>query len=309
MRLLTNKVLVAAKICVPLVVSFFIGRMIHANWVQVRAEPWQLDIGLLALSFALGATWHLARPWGWMRLIRGFGHRLRYGDVYRIYRQSEVSRYVPGGVWQFASRIYLMGRLGVKPASCLAATLLDMSLAALAAMVPAAWLAGAAASSLGLWQRYALLAFPFLASALVHPKALNAWAAPLARLLKQPYRNLEIRPREMLAIWASYVAATTLLALAMATLARSLLPGIGMQQFAFIAGCYALAWVAAMLTMVAPAGMGIREGILGLLLTETAAAGTALTLAVAMRLWVVCMELVWLTAGQLAWRKDPPAAR
>ena len=296
---MTRWLLPVVKISVPLIVAFFVGRVIHGNWQQVRAEPWRLDAGLLALSFVLGAAWHLVRPFGWARLIRGFGHDLPYWDIYRVYRKSEMSRYVPGGVWQFASRIYLTRQYGVAAAPCLAATLLDMALAALAAMVPAAWLAGSASTSLGAWQRSVLLAFPLIACGFVYPKVLNAWAEPAARWLRQPYRRLEIGPRQMFAIWAMYVSAWTLLGFAMACFARGLLPGISTAQVAYIAGSYALAWVAALLTLVAPAGVGIREGILGILLAQTVAAGTAMTLAVAMRLWAICMELAWLAVGAL----------
>ena len=296
---MTRRLLSLAKLAVPLIVAIFVGRMIHGNWQQVRAEPWQFDAALMALSFALGALWHLARPLGWTRLIRGFGHELPYWEIFRIYRKSEMSRYVPGGVWQFATRIYLTRRYGVDAAPCLAATLLDMCLAALASMVPAAWLAGSASTTLGAWQRGALLAFPAVACAFVYPKVLNAWAAPVARLLRQPYRHLEIGARQMFSIWVLYVCASTLLGLSMASLAQALLPTFSLGQLAYVAGCYALAWVAALVTMVAPAGMGIREGILGLLLAQTVAAGTAMTLSVAMRLWAVCMELAWLAAGNV----------
>ncbi len=289
----------AIKIAVPLILAFFIGRMIHGNWQQVRAEPWRLEVGWLALSFVLAAAWHLIRPLGWTRLIRGFGHDVPYREIYRVYRKSELSRYVPGGIWQFASRIYLTRRHGVGAAACLGATLLDMTLAALAAMVPAAWLAGSASTSLGPWQKASLLAFPVLACVFVFPRVFNAWAEPLAKLLGQPYQRLEIGASHMFAIWGMYVATWTLLAFAMASFTRALLPGTESAQLTYIAGCYALAWVAALLTMISPAGMGIREGILGLLLGQALAAGTAMTVAVAMRLWVVCMELAWLAAGYL----------
>lgn len=295
-----TKALTLVKVAVPLVVAFFVGRVIYENWQQVRAEPWRLDPGLIALSAVLGAAWHLARPLGWTRLIRGFGHDLPYWEVFRIYRKSEISRYVPGGVWQFASRIYLVRRHGVDAAPCLAATLVDMALAALAAMVPSAWLAGPASTALGTWQKGALLAFPLVACVVVFPNVLNAWAVPVTRLLRQPFRPLEVRAREIFAIWAQYAAASTLLGFSMACFAQALLPGFEWGDLAYIAGCYTLAWVAALLTMVAPAGMGIREGILGLLLARTVAPGTGMTLAVAMRLWAACMELGWLFAGFLS---------
>ncbi len=294
------------KALVPLVLAWFIGRMIYGNWQQVRSEPWRLDLPWLAVSFALGAAWHLVRPLGWTRLLRGFDHIVPFWEIYRIYRKSELSRYVPGGIWQFAARIYLTRRHGVSAAACLAATILDMTLAALAAMVVAAWLGGAASSSLAEWQRYALFAFPLLACAVVYPPVFNAWAVRLARLLKQPFRPLEIRTGRMLGLWALYAVMWALLAFAMASFARALLPGLDTERFAHIAGSYALAWVTALLTMVAPAGMGVREGILGLLLSQTIAAGTAMTLAVAMRLWVVTMELAWMAVGLLMPRTVRP---
>lgn len=294
------------KAVVPLILAYFIGRMIYGNWQQIRSEPWQLDLPWLAVSFALGAAWHLVRPLGWTRLLRGFNYVVPFWEIYRVYRKSELSRYVPGGIWQFAARIYLTRRYGVSAAACLAATLLDMTLAALAAMVVAAWLSGVSSASLAEWQRYALFAFPLFGCAVVYPPVFNAWAVRLARLLNQPFRPLEIGAARMLGILAMYVVMWALLAFAMASFARALLPGLDAERFALVAGCYALAWVTALLTMVAPAGMGVREGILGLLLSQTIAAGTAMTLAVAMRLWVVTMELAWLGVGLLMPRSAEP---
>lgn len=298
-----RRALPALKLAVPVVMAFFIGRLIHGNWQQVRAEPWRLESGWMAVSFVMAAAWYLVRPLGWKHLLRGFGHDVPYWEIYRVYRKSELSRFVPGGIWQFAARIYLTRRYGVGPAPCLAATLLDMTLAALAAIVPAAWLAGSASTTLEQWQKAMLWGFPVVAGALVVPRVFNAWAQPLARLLNQPFQRLAIGTARMIGIWAMYCATWTLLALAMAGFARALLPGGAGQHFTYIAGCYALAWVVALLTMVAPAGVGVREGILGLLLGQVLAPGTAMALAVAARLWTVVMEVAWLAAGYLVPRR------
>ncbi len=296
---MTRRAVPALKVAVSLILVSFIGHMIHGNWQQIRTEPWRLEVGWLVLSFTLAAAWYLVRPLGWKLLLHGFGHDVPYRELFRVYRKSELSRFVPGGIWQFAARIYLTRRFGVGAAACLAATMLDMTLAALAAIVPATWLAGSAATTLSPWQEATLLAFPAIACLLVVPRVFNAWAEPLARLLRQPFERLEMGAWQMIGVWAMYCLMWTLLALAMASYARALLTDVDGQQFTLIAGCYALAWVLALLTMVAPAGVGVREGILGLLLGQVLATGTALALAVAMRLWVVGMELVWLIGGQI----------
>ncbi len=298
----TERAVPLLKAAVPLVLAYFVGTMIHGNWEQVRAESWTVSPGWLGASLCLGSAWHLARPLGWTQLLRGFEHRVPYWDVYLAYRKSELSRYVPGGIWQFAARVYLMRRFGVSPAACLAATLLDLTLAALAALVPAAWLAATAPTLLSPWQKSVLLVFPLVALTAVYPPVFNAWAGRLAALLKQSIGKLEVGAAQMLGIWAMYVCAWVMLAAGMACFARGLLPTVEGEAFAHVAASYPLAWVTALLTMVAPAGIGVREGILGLLLSRSMALGTAMATAVAMRLWAVCMELGWLAAGLVAAR-------
>ena len=296
---MTSRVIPVLKAAVPIALAYFVGRMIHGNWEQVRTEAWTVDVRWLAASLALGSAWHLARPFGWAQLLGGLEKRVPYWDVYLIYRKSELSRYVPGGIWQFAARVYLVRKFGISAASCLAATLLDLTLAALAAIVPAAWLAHIALDSLSDWQAGALMGLPLLALAVVHPRVFNWWAGRVSRLLKQPLPKLEVRARQMAGIWAVYVGAWILLAGAMASFARGLLPALGAERFVYVAASYPLAWVTALMTMVAPAGVGVREGILGILLANSMAVGTAMALAVAMRLWAVGTELAWLGAGLL----------
>ena len=294
---MTERALQTLKAIVPLVLAFFVGRMILSNWDQVRGEDWAFEPIWLAASLGLGSAWHLARPLGWTWLLRGFDHRVPYWDVYLIYRKSELSRYVPGGVWQFAARVYLVRRFGVSASACLAATLLDLTLAALAALVPAAWLAVTASESLSAWQLALLLAFPVLALAIVYPPVFNTWAGRVTAILRQDLPRLEFRVVQMARIWTMYVCSWILLAGAMACFARGLLPGLAFREFVQVAASYPLAWVTALLTMIAPAGVGVREGVLGLLLARSMAVGTAMAIAVAMRLWAVSTELAWLAVG------------
>lgn len=294
----------AAKWVVPLVVVVFIGRAIQANWHEVREAEWELSLAHLAASFLACSFWYWARPRGWTTVLNRFGHAVRFRAIFRVYRRAEMSRFVPGAVWQFVSRVYLLREWGVEPAACLAATLIDFVLAMLAAAPVAALGLGQALPAFEDYYRWAAAAFVLGALTVVHPKLLNAWVGFLARKTGRPYTELKIRWRTIIAIWVMYLAAWIAWAFGAALFVRGVLR-IEPAELVHIATSYALAWLAAMLTMIAPAGMGVREGFLGLLLEPILPLGTALSVAVAIRLWMTFCELIWTAVGE--WMGSEPS--
>ena len=295
----------ALKLLVPLVIAFFVGRVIHANWEQVRDAEWQLSPLYLLGSFLLCSGWFLFRPLGWSIILNRFGRHVPYPAVFRVYRQSELSRYVPGAVWQFVSRIYLIKRWHVSASACLAATIVDLVLATLAAIIPALWTLRAAFPEMQLYHRIVLMAFPLVSVLVVHPRIFNAWAGFIAGRLRQPWDPLQITWGRLLGIWALYVSGWLMLCGGVALFARGILamePG----GSAYLGSSYAVAWLIGTLTMIAPAGMGVREGALGLLLSRAIAEGPAFTLAVGIRFWVLLVEVCWFGLGALMPNPEPP---
>jgi uncharacterized membrane protein YbhN (UPF0104 family) len=147
--------------------------------------------------------------------------------------------------------------------------------------------------------------FPLLAFAVIHPAVLNLWAAFLAKGIGQTYEPLRISWASMLAYWALYVL-----------IWLGQVAGVGLficgvleipPSEIFSLGClYALAWMMGTAIMIAPGGAGVREGALGLLLRSILPLGAALTVAVALRLWLTVIELGW--AGVAQWMPQPPEA-
>jgi hypothetical protein len=304
---LTKRLAQLAKFAVPAVIGFFIARTIYRNWEQVREADWQLAPFYLLISLALSAPWFAFRPWVWKTLLARFGHELPFEASFRIMRQAEMSRYVPGAVWQYVSRVYLAGRWGVPPSACLGATLIETVLLLLAALPLALWSLQGAIPVAEVYPRIALIAFLIASVFIVHPRILNWWAPILARYARQPYRELEIRWITLAAIWLSYLALWLVLGLAVAFFVRGVM-AIPLDQFLPLAGDYVASWTASMLAVVAPAGMGIRDGVFGLLLRRRMPLGAAFTVALAVRLWLTLLELAFLAIAQMTPSAPPPRA-
>jgi len=294
-----------AKFVVPLIVIFFVGRVILNNWEQVRTAEWEVRPAYLALSFLLSCGWFVFRPYGWNIILNGFGHPVPFPAAFRVTRKAELSRYVPGGVWQFVSRVFLLREWGVSAAACLAATILDLFLATLASLIPALWTLESAFEGFKTYHQVVLFAFPVVSIFFVHPKLLNAWAGFLAHRLRQEWTPLELPWHSLLGIWALYVLGWVMLGAGVSLFCHGVLripEGNGL----FIGSSYTVAWLVGTLTMIAPGGMGIREGVLGLLLSQILPTGPAFTLAVGIRLWTLLVEIVTFGAGSLMPRHEAP---
>ena len=302
---LIKKLLPYLKLLVPLVVAFFVGRVIHANWQQVREAEWSASPLDLTLAFLCCSAWFWVRPYGWMLILGSFGRGVPYPAVYRVFRKAEMSRMVPGAIWQFVSRVFLLKRWGVTAGACLAATVIDMLLTALASLVPAAWTLRGAVAEFKLYHRIALACFPLASLLFVHPRMLNAWAGFLAHRLGQAWTPIKIGWGKLTGIWGLYVVGWVLMAAGTAYFAAGVLPAAGSQK-AYIGSSYVVAWLIGTLTMIAPGGMGIREGALGLLLSRVMPAGPAFTLAVGIRFWLLLIELIWYGAAYLLPPAEPP---
>ena len=67
---------------------------------------------------------------------------------------------------------------------------------------------------------------------------------------------------------------------------------VEISQFIIVTGIYAVAWNIGFLSLVTPSGLGVREGVLSLLLTTVLPPATATLTALLSRLWTLSAELL-----------------
>ena len=296
------------KWLVPLLAGFFIGRVIYRQWQQVSQFDWRFDPFFLALSFLATSTWFFVRPFIWRTLVAHFDRAIPYRECIRIWVLSELSRYVPGTVWQYFSRIYLAGRWGVPAAVTLTSALMELLLMALAAIPLVLWHLDEVIPIVGGAQRYLLFAFPVAAIFLLHPRVLNRAARFLLPRLKLEYLPIHLRFREILGLWAACLALWIAFGTGFLLFVRSLAP-LDLSRGMHLVSNYAVSWLIGVVTLFAPGGIGVREGVLGLLLSKVLPLGTALLVAVLSRLWLISLELFWAAVAQFVLHVPPPDDR
>lgn len=283
---------------------YFLGRTIWLNAGQLRSFRWDVRPGLLVLSVLLLAAVLL---WGvavWRVLLRRFGAEVPFRALARAWFLANLSRYIPGVVWQFVSLAQLGPSAGLTPAATVTTLLVQMGFLLLSAGVLGVWLLPTEYAGEFVGVLVALRWASPLALALVHPAAIRGGLRLVERVTRKGVAEWRGSWAEGLGIlllsgvsWMLYGAAFFLCLAAFVPLPLSALPAVtAINALAFIVG-YAV--------FFAPGGIGFKEAALALLLAGLVPSGVAATLAVVSRLWTIAGEL--LPALFLARRGATPA--
>lgn len=253
-----------------------------------KVEPLRLGASTLVFIAVLAAGVRI-----WSSVLRRFGATIAYRDLARIWFLSSLGRYIPGKVWQFVG-VAEMSRAARIPALLgITSLLVYMGFQVLAAgLVSIYLLPTAAAGRLADLVPLLRACAPVLLVA-AHPRVLNGVISSMARLMKRP-----------LAPWGgswldglTLVAASGMLWVGFGVafhLFVGSLADVPPDRFGAMTAVYALSFLAGYLAVVAPAGLGAKDGAMALLLSVSLPTpiGVAAALAIAARIWSIVGDVV-----------------
>jgi hypothetical protein len=284
---------VAAQLVLTGLVTWFILRAVGFSLAELRAfDLSEMDVSWASIAGSslvlLVAFLYSASLWGLM--VREMSaYEVGFVASLRVFFTANLGRYLPGKVWQIAGLAYLARGEGVPPGTATGAAILGQAFSlAGATLVGAGVLLGLGRlpSLGGGWIGVVCLV---ILVATTFPGILKVLLPLWFRLARQRAPG-GFRPDPAFGVrWLGlYAISWVLQGMAFWWLAR----GLGFE-LSVLEGVpsYPAAYVAGYIALFAPAGAGIREGILVVLLGPILGAGAAV-LAVIARLWATFVELL-----------------
>lgn len=254
-----------------------------------------------AISYALVIP---VSGWAWAKLLRARGECWSPRELGLLMGRTQLAKYIPGNVAQHALRFALALRAGMPAASFISSVVWETVLAVAASVIvglvalgfdprghkilvvmePSAWVFGA----------LLLFLLPFI------------WRAAESMLSR---RGVSWAVAEKVA-WSglavplfAYIANYILIGFGLYVLARALAlpPSVGLSA----ATCaFALSWALGFLAPGAPAGLGVREGLMVALLQGTAHSHEILVFVLLARVATIagdglCFVIAWVCNGHM----------
>ncbi len=287
----------AFQIALTLAVTYFLFRSVRLSWSEladVSLATWRpRTLPFVASCVVLLSVFvYLAGLWALMVRRLG-GPRLSLHESMKIFFIANLGRYVPGKVWQLAGLTYLAGKSGVSlPVASSAAVLGQIfALAAAAVLGGIALAAGATTGFPAELVPWALVVAVGIVAVVTVPPVLRT----ILRLAFKLGRRQEETPRLdslfgarwlglYLVAWLGYGIAFGLL--------WGSFPPLPAVSWPAAVGGFGGAYFLGYAAIFAPAGIGVREGAMAVLLSPWISAADATVLAVLARLWMTVAELV-----------------
>ncbi len=286
----------SAQVVIILVIFYFLGRSIVANWTQVKDFNWEFDYPLLILSFALqlaGLCWLVKI---WQRMLSHTGSRVSYLKLFKVWFFANLGKYLPGKVWQFMGMIYMLEKQGVPKQSSLSTGVLAQAFSVMSGLLVSVIFLGASLYSQFFSKEPALLAAGIVLGLAIlviggYPKALEKIINLGLRILKRQEIALDIRARDVIIYILFYSASWLLYGLAFLIFVKSMAPA-SFHLYPTLTGAFAFSLNVGFLAVFTPGGIGVREGVLVLLLSSLFPLPVSTLISLLSRLWMTAGELL-----------------
>ena len=269
----------------------FLGLLVRSQWSELRTYDWEIEPGWAVLALVgLEVAW-LFEADTWRSILAGLGGRLPFGRAVEIWYLSNIMRYIPGNVWQFLGMAEMAAEDGVSRVSTLTSIVLHQAISTAAGLsLVAIYFAVTDQAEWAARFRPVLWLIP-LGLLLLQPRLLEAVMNWVLAFVKRPPIRVTLTWGQIWVLLFRYVIVWLMLGLAFAALVRSLTV-VNCGDVPWLIATWVTAYTVGYLSMLTPSGLGVREGVMALLLGQLLPVSVAVVVSIVARLWMVAGELL-----------------
>lgn len=286
-----------------LVVALMVRQLVN-SWPAVTAYPWRWNVPLLLGSFVFTQLGYIMLTRSWRSVLHAIEVHLSFKTAYSIFLISNLGRYLPGKFWQIGAAAMMGRRLGLS-ATDIAPSLVVYQLYLLPSGAILALLGGALPPQFT-EGGYRILTWAIIAvcsMAALWPHVIWRQLGRVTARIRIDADRWKIDPVSRFAIAIQCVLGWIFLSAGFGIFVLSVMP-LEAVSLIDLGQIFVASYLAGYLALVAPGGLGVREGAMALLLQPHVGMGPATALALLARLWVTISELIalapaflWLKAG------------
>jgi hypothetical protein len=279
----------------------FLVLTVVSQWSELREQGVAFDLVWLVPGVAAMLVFYTLSAAVWGRILRLLDSPVTPADAQRIWAQPLLVRYIPGSVLFVLARVLLAEKAGVSRRVSTAGIVYEQAAAISAALSIATWFLIAHPDTQDLWIRWLpILIIPVMVT-LLHPRVFGPLTARiLVALGREPLPK--IMPfRGVLSIYVCYLGLWSIMGVGVFFAARSVY-SLELPDFPIVAASQMIGYLAAVVSAVTPAGLGVRDAAFAWAVKAALPSGSfgvGAAIAIAVRATQTVVELIYV--GSVSW--------
>jgi len=254
----SKRVRLAIQLGIAILVFGFLVLTVVDQWAEIKDKGVHFHVLWLIPAFVILPIFYSLNAVGWDLILRFLGYRLGAGRAQVAWGQPLLARYVPGSVLYVLGRVLLSERAGVPRRLTIASIVYEQALQATSAIIVAAYFLIDHPDLQGQPLRWAILLLIPLAILLLQPRVFGPLANRVLRAFGREPLPEVMSLRGVIAVLVFYTLNWGVIAVGIWCVARSV-SGVSPSEILAVGSAQAFGYVAALVTLVAPAGLGIRD--------------------------------------------------
>ena len=287
---------VLTVVVVSIVFYFLITNLVK-NWQKIPFDSLHFHSLNLIISYVFLFLNFLIFVEGWRNIMIKFGHSISFKNAFWIISSSQIAKYVPGGIWFALGRVYLGKSRNLKEENVALSVVVETGLTFLVGILLFLLSVNFVSQKIFANFLYVIPIF-FLFLIVLYPSILNRVINFALQILKKPNIKITISYSQILKLSIYFFGLWIAQIIGFYFLINAIYP-MPISKIFTLSAAYTLSWMTGFVVIFAPGGLGVREGMMTLLLSPILPAPLAIAISFIARIWITLFEIVIFFVGLL----------
>lgn len=279
------------SILLVLFIFVILGRILYLNVETLLRYEWHFKYHFLFASVLFLTLNYLIAAYVWTLILKMLGISLNFAQSFRITYLSAAGKYIPGKIWTYVSQIHLADKVGLpRRLTLISMVLMFVTYNGIALLF--------FLSTLFLWENIStslvLILIPLFSILLLfflHPKVLSRTVNFFLWFFKKEKSEFKVSYKSILFLLGLLILDRIIFSTFAYLFINSFLTLDSISVIKF-SGIFSVAVFLGMITFIAPAGLGVREGVQSYLMSLFIPISPAILIPLVIRICMTLGELV-----------------
>lgn len=298
------KVLIINVLSLAIILSvvFFFYKAFRANWTNVQSYTLNLNYLFIALSFISVLSTYLLTTYAWFLILNSLSSdvKITFSECVATVNTSSLIKYIPGKVWSYALQMYWLAKKGFSKSLILYVNMITVFITLITALILGlgylVFSASAFSATVSIASFVILIVFD-ITFIKYNSTIFNNLITVINKVFKREIKYFDTSKK--LLIYLHVINIIAAFCYGMGAYLACL--GIGFEvayrdMFTVMASMI-ISDVIGFLAIIVPGGLGVREGIMYLLLHGVSSGALSLVLPIATRIVTMLVDISLGTIG------------